>query len=136
MPFFEIKGKKKKTLFDHPYISFPCFEGEFRDEGCTMHSFKRQVPFNYPIIWKGKVTESLRDGKNSPLLITDEQYRTIILSPLTNLLYGTVSISSFSPAVRCGIPRALKNIPNGTVHRSIMVYGTGVNSTIDRWRAS
>ena len=132
-PLFEIKGKKKKTLFDHPYISFPCFEGEFRDEGCTMLSFKRQVPFNYPIIWKGKVTESLRDGKNSPLLITDEQYRTIILSPLTNLLYGTVSISSFSPAVRCGIPRALKSIPNGTVHRTIMVYGTGVNTTIDRW---
>ena len=39
-----------------------------------MHSFKRQVPFNYPIIWKGKVTESLRDGKNSPLLITDERF--------------------------------------------------------------
>ena len=130
---FEIKGKKKKDLFDHPYISFPCFEGEFKDEGCTMHSFKRQVPFNYPVIWKGKVTDSLRDGKNSPLLLTDEDYRTVILSPLTNLLYGTVSISSFPPAIRCGIPRALKSIPNGTVHQTIMVYGKGVNATMDRW---
>lgn len=130
---FEIKGKKKKDLFDHPYIAFPCFEGEFRDEGCTMLSFKRQVPFNYPIIWKGKVTDSLREGKNSPLLMTDKRYQTIILSPLTNLLYGTVSISSLSSSVRCGIPRALKSIPNGTLHRTIMVYGKGVNSTIDRW---
>lgn len=130
---FEIKGKKKKNLFDHPYISFPCFEGELRDEGCTMLSFKRQVPFNYPVIWKGKVTDSLREGKNSPLLITDENYRTIILSPLTNLLYGTVSISSFPPAVRCGIPRALKSIPKGTVHRTVMVFGKGVNATMDRW---
>lgn len=130
---FDIKGKKKKQLFDHPYISFPCFEGEFRDEDCTMLSFKRQVPFNYPLIWKGKVTDSLRDGKNSPLLITDEQYRTIILSPLTNLLYGSVTISSYPPAVCCGIPRALKSIPNGTIHRTIMVYGKGVNTSIDRW---
>lgn len=130
---FEIKRKKKKQLFDHPYISFPCFEGDFRDEGCTMISFKRQMPFNFPNIWKGKVTDSLREGKNSPLLITDKNFRTVILSPLTNLLYGTVSISTFHPAVRCGIPRALKSIPSETAHKTIMVYGTGVNKTLDNW---
>jgi len=130
---FEIKGKKNKNLFGNPYISFPSFEGEFSDEGCTMLSFKRQVPFNYPVMWKGKVTDSFRDGKNVPLLIADESYKTIVLSPLTNLLYGTVSISSYPQAVRCGIPRAIKTIPAGNVHRTLMVYGQGINATIDRW---
>jgi len=130
---FEIRGKKNKNLFGNPYISFPCFEGEFKDEGCTMLSFKRQVPFNFPVMWKGKVTDSFRDGKNVPLLIADECYKTIILSPLTNLLYGTVSISSFPQAVRCGIPRAVKTIPEGSVHSTLMVYGQGINASIDRW---
>jgi len=130
---FEIKGKKNKNLFGNPYISFPCFEGEFSEKGCSMLSFKRQVPFNFPVMWKGKVIDSFRDGKNVPLLITDESYRTVLLSPLTNLLYGTVSISSFPPSVRCGIPRAIKSIPIGTGHKTLMVYGQGINATIDRW---
>jgi hypothetical protein len=130
---FEIKGKKNKNLFGNPYISFPCFEGEFKDEGCTMLSFKRQMPFNYPVMWTGKVTDSFRDGKNVPLLIADQSCKTILLSPLTNLLYGTVSISSYPQAVRCGIPRAVKTIPAGSVQKTLMVYGQGINATIDRW---
>lgn len=130
---FEIKGKNKKNLFGNPYISFPCFEGEFADEGFTMHSFKRQVPFNFPVMWNGRITDSFREGKNVPLIAADADFRTLVISPLSNLLYGTVSITHFPPSVRCGIPRALKLIPEGTAHSTVVVLGQGINATIDRW---
>ena len=130
---FEISGKKKKHLFGHPYISFPCFEGEDWDDGCAMLSFKRQAPFNYPEQWQGRVVDSLREGKNSPLIISNKAFETIILSPLNQLLYGSVSISHTPPSIRCGIPRALKTIPAGTNSATLMVYGQGINMTLQKW---
>lgn len=130
---FTITQKKNKHIFGHPYISFPCFEGEEWQDGLSMLSFKRQAPFNYPEQWQGKVTDSLRDGKNTPLIITDSNYHTVIVSPFNHFLYGTVSISKQPSAVRCGLPRALKEIPEGTSYKTIIVYGKGVNCTIDRY---
>jgi len=131
-PSFEIKAKKHKHLFGHPYISFPCFEGELWDQNCSSLTFKRQAPFNYPQQWQGKVVDCLREGKNSPLMITNSSYETVVLSPLNHLLYGTVSISQHPKAIRCGIPRAL-TIPEATSIETVMVYGKGVNKTLENW---
>lgn len=129
----ELPGKKNKHLFGHPYISFPSFEGSKWQDGLSMLSFKRQAPFNYPEQWFGKVTQAFRSGKHTPLLITNERYQTVIVSPLNHLLYGSVSISKYPPQVRCGLPRALKTIPEGTSHQTLVVYGQGVNRTMQRF---
>jgi len=130
---FAIKGKKNKHLFGHPYISFPCFEGDHWDKGLSCLSFKRQAPFNFPQQWQGRAVDSLRDGKNIPLIITNLAYETLILSPLNQLLYGTVSISHFPKSIRCGIPRALTKIPKGLTYQTILVHKQGVNKAIDYW---
>lgn len=130
---FSMKGRKKKNLFGHPYISFPSFEGEEWNDGCSVLTYKRQAPFNFPVQWKGRVVDSLREGKNSPLIVMNEEFETLVLSPLNNLLYSTVSISHHPKMVRCGLPRALKVIPRDTVDKIILVMGKGINRTIDRW---
>lgn len=125
--------RESKHLFGHPYLSFPSFEGEEWQDGLSMLSFKRQAPFNYPEQWKGLVLDSPRDGKNTPLIATNAQFDTVIVSPLNHLLYNTVSIDTTLRAVRCGLPRALKEIPAGTVSQTLVVYGSGVNRTIRRY---
>lgn len=132
---FEIKGKKNKHLFGNPYISFPSFEGEIWDDDCSCLSFKRQAPFNYPEQWSGRAVDSLRDGKNSPLIITNKSFETVVISSLNHLLYGTVSIGHFPPNIRCGIPRALKLLPKDTSYKTLMYYEVGVNKTLDQWGA-
>lgn len=130
---YSVKTKKSKHIFGHPYISFPCFEGNDWQSGLSVLSYKRQAPFNYPVQWKGSVIDSPRDGKNTPLFITNSKYQTLILSPSNHLLHGTTSISREPRAVRCGIPRAVKKIPAETCYQTLLVYGNGVNRTIDRW---
>ncbi len=130
---FKVKGKKKKHLYGNPYIAFPCFEGEKWDDGCSCLSFKRQAPFNYPEQWTGRIVDSLRDGKNIPLMVTNERYETVVLSPMNHMLFNTVSISHKPDSIRCGIPRAVKAIEADTRVQTLMVYGKGVNATLDRW---
>jgi len=128
-----IKGKKNKHLFGHPYISFPSFQGTDWDEALSMLSYKRQAPFNYPMQWFGKVTGSLREGKHVPLLITNKEYETIVLSPMTELLFNSVSISHKPEKVRCGIPRGVKCIKKGICVKTLLVFGHGVNTTLERY---
>jgi len=130
---YEVKGKKNKYLYGDPYISFPSFEGENWDENCSCFSFKRQAPFNYPELWQGKITDSLREGKNSPLIAANKKFETIVLSPLNHLMFNTVAINHLPGRVRCGIPRAVNKIEKGTKTATILVYGIGINKTIDCW---
>ncbi|WP_172596091.1 hypothetical protein [Petrocella atlantisensis] len=131
----EIKGKKNKHPYGNPYISFPSFEGEYFEGNCTCLSYKRQAPFNYPIQWKGRVIDSLREGKNSPLIITNMAYETVVLSPMTHFLHGTVSINKYPEQVRCGIPRSVERIEKETSFKTLMVIDTGVNKTMNLWGA-
>lgn len=130
---FSISGKSGKSMYGNPYISFPEFSGEPFLENCSCLTYKRQAPFNYPVRWNGKVTDSLREGKNIPLVIMDRGYRTIILSPLNHLLHGTVSISKHPESVRCGIPRAVEALEAETSMKTVLVYGQGVTKMLHRW---
>ncbi|MGA9517737.1 MAG: hypothetical protein WBV27_03010 [Trichococcus sp.] len=132
---YEVKGKKNKYLYGDPYISFPSFEGDKWDENCSCFSFKRQAPFNYPELWQGKITDSLREGKNSPLIAANKKFETIVLSPLNHLMFNTVAVNHLPGRVRCGIPRAVNKIEKGTKTATILVYGIGINKTIDCWGA-
>lgn len=129
----KLEGKKNKHRYGHPYVSFPCFEGSRWEGGLSMLSFKRQAPFNYPEQWYGKVYESVRDGKHIPLMATSSSFETVLLSPMDHFLHNTVSISHDPPSLRCGIPRSVDLLPRGTVWKTLLVYGSGVNCTWDRW---
>ncbi|NDL66968.1 hypothetical protein [Anaerotalea alkaliphila] len=130
---FESKGKEGKDLFGRPHVGFPCFEGEEWETGLSMLSFKRQAPFNHPLQWRGRAVDSLREGKNVPLVAASAAYETAVLSPCSHLLHGTVAIRHQPPRISCGLPRGLGRVPEGTVSQTLLVYGTGVNRTLDRW---
>ncbi len=130
---FEVKGKKRYFHHDVPYISFPCFEGEKWESNCSCLSFKPRMPFNYPVQWQGSAVDSFRDGRHIPLLITNDTYETVILSPINQLLHSIVSTDSTSNSIKCGIPRSVKRIEAKTRSMTVMVYGIGVNKTLGRW---
>ncbi len=130
---FTIHNKKNKHIFGHPYISFPCFEGDIWDKNLSCLSFKRQAPFNYPEQWYGRAVDSLREGKNIPLIVTSSAFEAFVLSPMNQFLYGTVSISHFPKSIRCGIPRSVNKLPKGHTYETILVYQQGVNKAIDLW---
>jgi hypothetical protein len=129
----EMKGKKNKHPFGNPYISFPSFEGEHFEENCTCLTFKRQAPFNFPLHWKGRVIDSLREGKNTPLILANTAFETVVLSPLNCFLHGTVSINKHPESVRCGIPRSVDRIEKHNSFKIVLVVGKGINTTIDFW---
>jgi len=128
-----ISGKKKKHPNGNPYISFPTFEGETFDSDCSCLSYKRQAPFNFPEQWQGRVVDSLREGKNIPLIITNHQFETIVLSPLSHLLHGTISINKIPSSIKCGIPRSISYLEQETSHKTVLAFGIGVNSTLAHW---
>ncbi len=130
---YAIRGKENKYLFGFPYIAFPCFVGSEWKDDLSILTFKRQVPFNYPEQWHGRVVDSLREGRNIPVIACNASYETLVLSPLTHLLHGTVSIRHNPPELSCGIPRAVTIVPDGTHSETLMVAGVGVNKTLEHW---
>lgn len=129
----DIFGKKNKSPNGNPYISFPSFEGERFDDQCSCLSYKRQAPFNYPEQWFGCAVDCIREGKNIPLIITNKQYETLVLSPLNHMLYGTVSINKLPMSIRCGMPRSFQHLKSNTSYKTVLTYGIGVNETLEHW---
>ena len=130
---FGVHGKPGKDPFGYPYIAFPSFEGSCWQDGLSVLTYKRQAPFHAPVRWRGRLFESFREGRNLPIIATDDYNRTIVLSPLSPLLHATVSLRHDPPEIRCGLPRALHRLPAGTVCRTLLTWGDGVNDTIDHW---
>lgn len=132
-PDFEIKEKPGKYRYGDPYIAFPCFEGDIFEAGLSCLSYKRQVPFNYPVMWQGKITDSLREGKNVPLIAMTNSFETLVISPLNKQLFNSVAISHQPERISCGLPRGAGKIKRGSKIATILVYGVGVNKTLDCW---
>jgi len=128
-----IDGKETKHPFGYPYIAFPSFEGDEWENDLSVLTFKRQAPFNYPEQWHGQMTASLREGRNMPLIATNDSFETVVISPMSHLLHGVISIRHRPPTISCGLPRATRSVPAGTVFQTVLVYGIGVNRTIERW---
>jgi len=130
---FDVKTKKNKDIHGKPYISFPHFTGQDWDPNCACLSYKSKAPFNYPVQWFGKVTNIFKEGRYNPLIITNASYETVVISPLSHLLHGTVSIHRTSQTLRCGLPRSVDSVHSGTVYQTLMVYGKGVTKTLNLW---
>ena len=130
---FEVKGKSGRYLYGDPYVAFPCFEGDKWDNSLSCISYKRQVPFNYPVLWQGKITASLREGKNVPLIATNAAFETLVLAPLNKMLFNSVAINHHPARISCGLPKMTNNMKKGSKIATILVYGVGVNKTLDHW---
>lgn len=128
-----VAAKKGRGMSAHPYIAFPCFDGDLWDEDLSMMTFNPQQPFNMPERWRGRATGTVRDGRSCPLSGVRDNLETFVLSPMNHLLHGTVSVSRVPSRILCGLPRAVRMIPTGTVSRTILVWGNGANATWRRW---
>lgn len=126
-------SNKKKQRHKRPYICFPSFEGNRWDYECSMLSYKYEAPFNYPLQWNGEVVGSLIEGPHVPLIVTNKHYETVILAPLNQAIYNQVYVSHHPKAIHCGLSRKLKKVKSSNVSATIMVYGIGVNKTLDNY---
>jgi hypothetical protein len=76
------------------------------------------------------------------LLLADEAYKTLILSPYANYLVATQqsapvgSMDETNPskgAINCGIEGLVEDIPAGYEHAHILVAGQGIGKTFRAW---
>lgn len=65
----------------------------------------------------------------SPLLVYDDNFRTVVISPFSNFMVGYQSPSTFLKGdVGCGIQGKVKEIPINFTHSTIIHAGRGLTS--------
>jgi hypothetical protein len=81
-------------------------------------------------------------GTVDVLLLSDETYRTVVLSPFSNYLVATQQSKPVATegetqptkaAINCGIEGLIDELPPGFEHSNILVAGTGVTRTLREW---
>lgn len=127
-----VQDSAHKSLFSPPKYSFPSFLNSQWDKGLYMHSFEAGI-FHYPLFYQGMAFQSPDTGKHGPLLIYDEDFHTLIFSPLSHPLHSSLYIDPADSAIYTGFPEGVPFIPQGTTYRSILVSGKGINATYDKW---
>lgn len=128
-----LANDPRKDLYSHPYVAFPSFEGENWQDDLACLTYKRHTPFNYPIMWRGTSVDSVREGKNVPLMVTTSNFETLILSPFNHLLHGSVSLSKQPNRILCGLPLGLITIPENTKYKTLLVVKKGVNKAFETY---
>jgi hypothetical protein len=89
-------------------------------------------------LWAHKLTQG--DASSIPgtvdiLLLADRARNTLVLSPFANYLVATQeSRPSGRPVtIDCGIEGQVSDIPAGYEHKHILVAGTGIHDTFEKW---
>lgn len=109
-----------------PSVAFPHFLGSgmrsdlysWVSEGMGAHRFGYGSAFSL-------------DKTVDLLLLSDQDYNTIILSPLAHYLVATQQ--SAKSQINCGIEGLVEEIPAGFKHEHIMVVGRGIGETFRQW---
>jgi hypothetical protein len=67
-----------------------------------------------------------------PWVFFDHDRNTMVLSPADNFLVSEMDDSS-DGEMRTGIDSAITSLPSNFTHRTLMVFGNGINRTLDAW---
>jgi hypothetical protein len=106
--------------FGQPSFSYP----EIPVDSAFIHLLNfRMTPFLPP-----DRTELATHG---PLILYSDTLETIVFSPLDNFFSSLVSFEH--GAIRYGLHGEIDNVPDGFVHRFILVRGQGINATVAEW---
>ena len=95
------------------------------------------------VLWSGAMAE-LKVGVNAtarlnglatsgPVALVDDQYRSLVVSPLDNFKSALHARSAARGAWECDVSSELTSLPAGFSHRTILVAGKGVTATMTAW---
>ena len=130
-------GDDKADLNGFPLVAFPSFGGgEWKDDlsGLSYWNSREKISsFNHPVQFRGTAAGCPRPGKNIPLILADEHFNTLVISPASHFMVGTVATEPQPARLECGFSDGVHEIPARTIYRTIFTFGQGVNRTIDRW---
>ncbi|KAH3763165.1 6 carbohydrate binding protein [Pelomyxa schiedti] len=83
--------------------------------------------------WDKPIFEGGEQG-GVPMIIYDDQLRTLVFSPLSNFMAGTQTISAhFGDIFACGIQGKVETLPVGFRHTTILSFGTSVTNAVASW---
>ncbi len=69
-----------------------------------------------------------------PLVIFDDSFRTVVVSPLNNFMVGFQSATTYLQGdIGCGIQGRVQNIPINTTHSTVIYTGHGIANTLQEW---
>ncbi len=116
-----------------PNVAFPHFN--IKDAKSDLHllTLDNERTFFRPLFAFGNITRTGQYGRNVPLVLMDNNYYTMVISPGNHYVVGTVAVDDKNQTAACGIAPCVTAIPKGTVFKTLISYGKGVNATIDNW---
>ena len=100
------------------------------------YTYKGKCPNDFPY-FNGTWVGGAQHG--APLVVYDEQMRTVVISPLSNFLVGQHTISrrlqrnATDPATlpwAAGLGGLITDLPAGFTHETVVIAGQGVRSTM------
>ena len=121
-----------------PSVVFPQFLSGFGERN-DLYSWNSGGMFTHRF---GYGNAASLGGTVDLLLLADETYKTLILSPYVNYLVATqqsapvAAVDETNPskgAINCGIEGLVEEIPAGYEHAHILVVGQGIGKTLRAW---
>ncbi len=106
----------------HIQSTFPDFTGF--PKGMHHYSFKNEV-FSPPVF--NKLTQT-----STPWLFFNDQDEAFVLSPASDFIVSKMS-GDGQHMIASGLNPQLQDLPNGFSHKSILVFGNGINHTWMTW---
>ncbi len=120
-----------------PSVAFPQFVAPNWGLPQNLYSWTSGGMWNHRLAWGD--AQSVQ-GSVDPLVVSDEGYRTVILSSFSNYLVSTQQSGPLGMgnevsrgAISCGIEGLAQEIPAGFEHQHIMVVGQGIHNTFQEW---
>lgn len=83
-------------------------------------------------VYKFSPIEFGRLDAQGPWLLFDRNRNTMVLSPADNFLVADLEQSP-DGHVSSGIDSKIATLPAGFTHRTLLAFGTGINTTLDAW---
>jgi hypothetical protein len=121
-----------------PSVVFPQFLSGFGERN-DLYSWTSGGMFTHRF---GYGNAASLGGTVDLLLLADEAYKTLILSPYANYLVATqqsapvAAVDETNPSkgvINCGIEGLVEDIPAGYEHAHILVVGQGIGKTLRAW---
>ena len=110
----------------------------YRTDECNF-TYQGKCPLSYPY-FNGTWVGGAQHG--APLVLYDASMRTLVLSPLKNLLVGQHTISrrlqrntsdTATLPWAAGLGGLITDLPAGFTHETVVVAGQGVRATMAKW---
>ena len=128
-----------RTGFIRAYAGTPAilFSATLSSDATNTAAFTTVASFPanlHHLTWSGEFSlpSFVGMGADSPWLYFDDSANAFMVSPAANYMVASMSQGA-NGAIASGINSAITLLPAGLTHATALVYGAGINSTIQTW---